>query len=340
MSQGSDKNYYELLNISLEATFEEVDAAYKEARALYGEDSVAVYSLYSPEEREAMLKSVLEAYTILKDPAKRDAYDSESNATAQKSDAPEPPQDIEGSEAKVLASAVIADDAHDVGGGNNKPFHVKSHLKVLGDSDPVASEQYRVLYTKLDRISSEGSIKVFAITSATPQEGKTVTSVNLGYIMGSEFKKKTALIECDLKRPTFLSNYLDTTPEHDFVDVINGETDLKSAMIQIEGSKLYVLPTTQPIKYSSELLNSNRLKTILGQLKAEYDFVLLDCPPIMPLADVNIISRIVDGVIMVVRSGKTPRDVVKKAVSSISGANIVGIVLNGTDSKVGQDYYY
>jgi Mrp family chromosome partitioning ATPase len=78
---------------------------------------------------------------------------------------------------------------------------------------------------------------------------------------------------------------------------------------------------------------------LLSELKTEFDFVLMDSPPIIPLADVNILAKLIDGLLLVVRAGKTPKDMVLKAVNSLTGVNIAGIVLNGVDSSP-KKYYY
>lgn len=212
-------------------------------------------------------------------------------------------------------------------------------LVVIGEADPLAVEQYRVLYTKLEHISSGNSYKTFAITSAVKGEGKTVTSLNLAYVMAQEFKQKVILIECDLKNPSLTSYFLNGGPRKGLIDVIKGKMNLSDAIIQIEGISLYSLPAPHNIKNSSELLGSPYMNTVLNLLKNQFDYVIIDSPPILPLADVNILSKMVDGLVLVVRAGKTPKDIVCKAVNSVSNGNFIGIVLNGTERSL-KKYYY
>lgn len=317
-----NKNSYELLNIQSGATDKEVEEAYMRARTLYGEDSVATYSLYTPEEREAMLKMVIEAYETLRDPAKRSDYDNSLRLSQQKK---------RQSDVKVTRIRQQAVKQQQKISKPASTVKLKDSLVAAGNSDPITTEQYRILYTMLEAISARDFSKTFLVTSALKGEGKTSTILNLAYVMAKEFKKRTVVVECDLKNPTIVSGYLAGAPKYGLVEGLKNELGLHEMMVQVEGSELYLLPALKSTKISSELLNSQRMVSILNALKAEFDFVLLDSPPIIPLADVNILTKLIDGLLLVVRAGKTPKDIVLKAVNSLTHANIVGVVLNGVN---------
>lgn len=331
MKQNTEKNYYELLNIHTGATEQEIEAAYQRVNVLYSEGSVAAYSLYSQEERKSLLSVIGKAYETLKDPLKRTAYNAKM-----------PNLSPEGHRHN--------DVQPDTGHGNTdkdypeirhyKPsVSLKKPLSATDDAELIIAEQYRILCTKLEQISFRNSYKTFAVTSAVKGEGKTVTSLNLAYIMARDFKKKVVVVECDLRNPSFAS-YV-TQPEHNqnLIEVLRGDVDLTASIAQVEDTSMYVLPARQESKNAIELISSQRMRTILQALKAEFDYVLIDTPPILPVADMNIIARISDGLIIVVRAGKTPKDIVKKAVNSIHNASIVGIVLNGATPSIKQYYY-
>lgn len=331
MSDYAEKNSYELLNIPPGATDREIEDAYLRVRTLYGEDSVATYSLYTSEERETMLKGIIEAYETLKDPAKRKAYDLRLKSSHQ--------ERAQHEGLKVVKDRRPAVDGQLEITGVKHKGRLKDSLIVVNDADPISAEHYRILYTMLEAISARDFSKTFVITSAVKGEGKTTTVLNLAYVMAKEFKKKTVVVECDLKNPTIISDYLETTQKSGIVETIKNESDLKENMVQVEGCELYILPAIRPIRYSSELLSSQRMAAVLSALKTEFDFVLMDSPPIIPLADVNILAKLIDGLLLVVRAGKTPKDMVLKAVNSLTGVNIAGIVLNGVDSSP-KEYYY
>ncbi|OGP38954.1 MAG: hypothetical protein A2X93_04760 [Deltaproteobacteria bacterium GWC2_56_8] len=107
----------------------------------------------------------------------------------------------------------------------------------------------------------------------------------------------------------------------------------------MEDTGLFILPAGNITRKTSEILGSSRIAGVIDSLKAEFDYVLVDSPPVLPLVDMNVISRLVDGVIMVVRAGKTQKDIVLKAFKSLSKCNVVGVVLNGADIKLGKYYY-
>lgn len=216
----------------------------------------------------------------------------------------------------------------------------KQPLAVMNNGDLAAAEQYRVLYTRLEQISVANSHKVFAITSAVKGEGKTVTTLNLAYVAAKEFGKKIILVECDLRNPSISTGRLSKLQKHGLAGVLKGGIDPKDAVVQMEGSRLYILPAVHEVRSSSGLLGSRRMHMLINALKVEFDYVFLDAPPILPIADVNILTRLADGLLLVVRAGKTPKDIVKKAVNSLSDANIVGIVLNGTDRLMEKYYGY
>ena len=330
---GIEKNYYKLLDIEPEATTQEIEEAYERTRAVYSKDSVALYSLYSQKERETMLEVINAAYETLKDPLRRTTYnatlssDSDEQKGLQQMGKPTGQNNINLTENTVK----IRELKH--------PIRPNKALFAMGDMDDLTAEQYRVLYTKLETISYKNSHKIFAITSSLAGEGKTTTSLNLAYIMAHDFNKKVILVECDLKKPALLSYFIDSPNGYGLIDVIIGEVDLQTTIAQVENTSLYLLPARSSIKNSCELLGSQQMHAILNSLKQEFDYILIDSPPILPLADMNIISKIVDGVVLIVRAGKTPKDIVLKAAQSLNSANIAGIVLNGANTLL-KKYYY
>lgn len=331
MGERMEKNSYELLNLASGASGREIEEAYLRARSLYGEDSVATYSLYTPEEREDILRRIIDAYETLKDPVKRRAYDSRLKLSQNDRSR------HDGLKVVKKSQPVMKQKHKTV-----KPVHIvklADSLVVVGNVDQVAAEHYRILYTMLEAISARDSSKTFVITSAVKGEGKTTTILNLAYVMAKEFKKKTVVVECDLKNPTIISNYMKTAQKGGLAETIKNESDFMENLTRVEDSDLYILPVIKPVRNSSELLSSQHMAAVLDALKTEFDYVLIDSPPILPLADVNILSKLVDGLLLVVRAGKTPKDVVLSAVNSITNTNIVGIVLNGV-SKAPKKYSY
>lgn len=330
MNKTSTKNHYEILDVQPGATQEEIEAAYRRAQATYGDDSVALYSLYSKDEKEAILRDIRKAYETLKDSSKRAYYNTTISESGDSEGSGE-----SGSKGPRPAAASNLSDFTPTG----PSLRVMSRLLADEDSDPVAAEQYRVLYTKLEHLSVRNSYKTFAISSAVKGEGKTITSLNLAYTIANDFKKKVALVECDLKKPSLLTYFSSPGGVNDIVNVVGRGAELDRALHRVDDTSLYLLPAGKSVRNSSEILGSQRMKEVLSELKLEFDYVIVDSPPILHLADMNIISRLVDGLILVVRAGKTPKDLVEKAAKSLHNANILGVVLNGSDISLNRYYY-
>jgi capsular exopolysaccharide synthesis family protein len=330
MTQKTAKNFYELLNIPPWATEDEIDSAYVRAKIAYGGGSAGAFSHYSSRERETMLRTIVKAYETLKNPVKRRAYNTRLSGTQQ--------QGHHKLNVNAAQNNSVIKEIHAV----KEPEHnirLKKPLVVMGDIDPLVAEQYRILYTKLEQISHKNSYKSFAITSSLKEEGKTITAFNLAYMMAREFKKKVILVECDLKNPSITSNFLDAQQEYGLVDVIKRAVALDVAITRLENSSLYLLLAPRIARNSLELVGSPRMEVVMNTLKTQFDYVIVDAPPILHIADMNFISRIVDGLVLVVRAGKTPKDLVLKAVNSLSNGNMVGIILNSADISL-RKYYY
>ena len=330
--QKTGKNYYDLLDVPPDADQEEIDAAYERAKATYGADSVALYSLYSREEKDAILKEIEEAHETLSDRSKKEAYDALLTMTDRQ----------EGFDRREIESAYKdrSPAPPDAGPPEITPtLNLKGKLHSMDEMDPIAAEHYRVLYTKLEHINLKQSYNVFSVTSAVKGEGKTVTSLNLAYVMAHDFKKDVVVVECDLRNPSLLNYFSENDTPGGISDTIKNGAETMGVISRVEGTSLYLLPAIRSTNSSAELLDSQEMKDVIKTLKTEFDYVIIDSPPILHMADMNIISRIVDGLILVVRAGKTPKDIVVKAARSLQNANIVGIVLNGAEVSIDKNYY-
>ncbi|MEK7773453.1 MAG: polysaccharide biosynthesis tyrosine autokinase [Deltaproteobacteria bacterium] len=326
MNLKTEKNYYEILNITPDATQEEIEQAYRKAFQAYNDDSLAAYSLYSSGGKRAMVEKISEVYETLKDPGKKTEYDSRL-AGADKKDG------------RTAGEFIVFDEAPELEGFDNT-VNFKKPIVVMEETDPVAAEQYRVLYTRLNQIKQKESLSAFAVTSAVKGEGKTVLSLNLSYVIAEEFKKRCILVECDFKKPSVSSYFASKGPEYGLVDVLRGEAELSDAVTRLEGSdNLFFLRAGKNVKNSSELLGSEKMEEVMDELKKGFDFLIIDCPPILPLADMNIISRLVDGLVMVIRAESTPKNMVRAAMDSIKEGRFFGIVLNAAHTSL-EKYYY
>ncbi len=344
-----EKNYYEILDIPLDSTAEQIKDAYNRARAVYSEGSVAIYSLYTSEEREEKLTQLSDMYAILTDPAKRKAYDDYLRSTPgapapSPFQAPAPAASQPGRESKWQVAAVgagkdIFEEYAEVGAFKDR-LSLKQQLVVMDGNDSMVMEKYRMLHMKLEEISLARSIKTVGITSAVKGEGKTMTALNLAYVSATEFKKRVLLVETDLRSPSISSNFLEMGRLYGLVDVIRGDADLRNAINRLDDTHLYFLPARCSVKNSSALLDSPQMRAVLKEVKDDFDYIIIDAPPVLPIVDVSILSKTIDAFMLVVRAGKTPKDLVRKAANSLPKGHLMGIILNGADDVHMKKYYY
>ena len=201
----------------------------------------------------------------------------------------------------------------------------------------MVAEQFRVAATRLSLMTSEQRNPVVLVTSALVGEGKTSTAVNLSYILAQELDKKTLLIDCDLKRP-MVHSYTNIPATPGLVDYLVGEQPLEACIKKMEDVPLWVLPTGTSGRGVLELSKIRQLSKVIQDLRPRFDYILIDAPPILPLADLNVLSSMADLMILVIRAGRTGRDVVDKAYRSLRSSCPAGIVLTGVDS-VSTPYY-
>jgi len=223
----------------------------------------------------------------------------------------------------------------------------KNHrLIVLQESDSFIAEQYRILYTKINDLSKGNTHKILAITSAVQNEGKTVTALNLAVVMAKDFGKRTLVLEGDFRRPN-IPLYLNVDLEEGLVDILSSKSDFQSTMVPVANTlvpfaddNLAVLPAVRRTQSSTSLLSSPRMRELFDVLREQYDFILIDSPPILPLSDMNIFEEVVDGIVMIIRAESTTRDTVTKALETLGTDKVLGIVLNDVSRTPFAYYQY
>lgn len=204
----------------------------------------------------------------------------------------------------------------------------------------IAAESYRTLRTNIQYSSFDKEYKVIVITSSEPGEGKSTTAGNLALCM-AQGDKKVILVDCDLRRPSIHKKFK-VSNLAGLSDVIIGKSDLSKVMHRY--NKNLVLLTSGKIPPNpSEMLSSKSMENFLEKLRENFDYVILDTPPVQAVTDSQILSTKADGTILVVRAERTKKESVNNAINLLKkvNANIIGTVLNGTDlSRNKYQYYY
>lgn len=202
------------------------------------------------------------------------------------------------------------------------------------------SEAYRVLRTNIQFSSVDKPLKTILVTSSGPMEGKTTTIANLAVIF-AQCGSKVLLIDTDLRRPMLHKVFM-LLNDRGLTNLLTAQKDSVSFIQHDVVKNLDVLTSGIIPPNPSELLSSNAMKNFIENIKNNYDIVLMDSPPVGSVTDASIISTYVDGTILVVKSGRTEVETVKRAKELLEkiNANIIGVVLNNINKKqIGYSYY-
>jgi len=218
------------------------------------------------------------------------------------------------------------------------------HPRLILVTEPHAQEceQYRTLRTQLFHAAEKSKTQVVVITSALAGEGKTSTVLNLALAIAQSKEKRILVIDGDLRRPN-VASFLGLQPKSGLGETLRGEHEVMSSIFCLEGHDLYLLPVNQEVDNPTELLSSERFSEMLARLREYFDFILIDSPPVMPFADSILLANHADAVILIVRAGMAPYDIVEKAIDALPRDRILGVVLNGAEhlKEAGYyDYYY
>ncbi len=196
------------------------------------------------------------------------------------------------------------------------------------------AEAYRILRTNITFSAAARPIKSLLITSTVPQEGKTTTCINLGITL-SQTGQKVVILDCDFRRPKLHKYFNDITPSNHngLSDVLINRVKLKDVIKQSPFENLCFVTSGTIPSNPAELLGSARMKEVLDTLKNDFDFVLIDAPPALGVADARVLGKVSDAILVVVMVGKTARDAVVEIRDELerAGEKIIGYVLNGVD---------
>jgi len=202
------------------------------------------------------------------------------------------------------------------------------------------AESYRALRTSLLLSNLGAPPKVIMVTSALPQEGKTTTSINCAVVLAQK-GVRVLLIDADLRRPS-IHKTLGMGPRSGLSNVLTGSTTLEQAITRTAIlPNLFVLPAGTPPPNPAELLASSNMRDVLAQLREQYDHIVLDTPPSLSVTDAVVLSPRADAVVLVIRSGKTTKQALRRARDILAQVNakVVGVLLNAVD-LTSPDYYY
>jgi len=212
-----------------------------------------------------------------------------------------------------------------------------SRLVFFTEPDSLAAEKFRFLGVRLRQIQQSRSLKKVLVTSTIPEEGKSFVSANLAGVLARR-KQKVLLIEGDLRRPT-LSKLFGVEKLVGLGEWLQGDRQRLNNIYRLDGPGLWLMPAGVPPTNPLELMQSGSLSHLMTQLTAMFDWIIVDSPPLLPLADTTVWSRMTDGTLLVAREGTTQKAMLERGLETIKKSELLGVVLNGCTDSHEKNYY-
>lgn len=219
--------------------------------------------------------------------------------------------------------------------GRVSPGGVVPIISSLGDANWFVGEELRLLASRMLDLRREKDVTCLALTSALPGDGKSTVAVGLAAALAREPGRRVLLLEADVRRPS-LTRTLNLPPAPGLAEYLNGSAeDVAVREVEPGGFSLVVAGLAELER--PESLGSSRMGALVGTARGLYDFVLLDAPPLIPVADTVLFQDMIDGFLLVVRSRQTPRAAIEEALAKLRADAVLGLVLN--DHRVYRNSY-
>jgi len=212
-----------------------------------------------------------------------------------------------------------------------------SRMVFLNEPDSLAAEKFRFLGVRLRQLQQSRPLKKVLVTSTIPEEGKSTVSANLAGVLARR-KQSVLLIEGDLRRPT-LAQQFGLGRLAGLGEWLQSGRQTVSNVYRLEGPDFWFMPAGNPPENPLELLQSGRLSYLMGQLANLFDWIIVDSPPLLPLADTTVWSRVTDGTLLVAREGKSEKKQLQRGLEALKKSDLLGVVLNGCAHPDHKSYY-
>lgn len=213
-----------------------------------------------------------------------------------------------------------------------------SRLVSLTDKDGLGAEQFRFLAVRLRQMQQTRKLKKVLITSTLPEEGKSLVSANLAATLARRKQQKVLLLEGDLRRPV-QAQLFGGAKLAGLSEWLQAGKPGVGNVYYLDGPGFWLMPAGHPPDNPLELMQTGKLSELLDRLDEWFDWVVIDSPPLLPLADTSVWSRVADGILMVVREGRSERRQLQRGLEVIDSARLLGVVINSCSISAHEDYY-
>ena len=213
-----------------------------------------------------------------------------------------------------------------------------SRLVSIEKEESLGAEKFRFLAVRLRQLRQTRPLKKVLITSTIPQEGKSTVAANLACTLARRRPQKTLLLEGDLRRPTLATRF-GIGRVAGLSEWFHGEGSAMN-IYRLPSLGMWVLPAGHAVENPLELMQSGKLSPLMEQLSAWFDWIVIDSPPVLPLADTSVWARMADGILMVTRQGITQKRHLQRGLEAIEQKKLIGALLNCSQRFADNDYYY
>ena len=219
------------------------------------------------------------------------------------------------------------------------PARVEPHLVAISQPRSAYCEQFRALRTRILQAGERLQMRAFVVTSAGVGEGKTLTALNLGWLLAQTDGVRALVIDSDLRRPC-ATDYFGIDANLGLSEVLGDQISLEDAIVRLDPAGLYLLPGGQPRDDVAELLSGPKYTRVLNEARRMFDYIIIDAPPLGIFTDANVLMNRADGAMLVVRAGKTRYSAVDRLLEQIPRERLLGVVLNRAQEQPDPTNYY
>ncbi|HEU4596108.1 MAG TPA: CpsD/CapB family tyrosine-protein kinase, partial [Pyrinomonadaceae bacterium] len=217
---------------------------------------------------------------------------------------------------------------------------VEPHLVAVTQPRSGHAERFRSLRTRLLHAGERKKMQAFVITSAGIMEGKTLTAVNLSWLLAQTDGVRALLIDGDLRNPC-CADYFGLDAPTGLSEVLGGEVSLAEAIIKLEPAGLHLLPGGSVRDDVAELLSGPKFSAVLAEARRMFDYVIIDAPPLAVFTDATVLINRADAALIVARAGQTRYAALERVLAPVPRERILGVILNGSEEQMNeQNYYY
>jgi capsular exopolysaccharide synthesis family protein len=215
----------------------------------------------------------------------------------------------------------------------------EQRLVCYTDNATPTAEAFRLLGVRLRDLRQVRPLKKVLITSTVPQEGKSTVAANLAWALARKTEERTLLLDGDVRRPAQLRIHnLSNIPG--LCELLQGSRSLTESIYHLEDNGPWLMPSGRAPNDPLELFQSAKLPLVMDQLASLFDWIIVDSPPILPLADTSVWTRLVDGMFLVTREGTTKKRLLERGLKALDSGKLIGALLNCAQTSTYNSYYY